>query len=176
VAEEVAEFKAAGAAAAPTGNVRIRALLVPAKDGGDAAAAQLLGRLLDPADWEVETAPPETLPAELLDRLAADEPAAVVIVSLPPGGLTHTRYLCKRIRQRFPGVKIVVCRWTAPGEDGDAAGADPLRAAGADEVTTRLESTRTFLHGWRAVIAETVTAKAEPVKKRGGKAIGTTRA
>jgi predicted PurR-regulated permease PerM/methylmalonyl-CoA mutase cobalamin-binding subunit len=181
VAEEVAEFKpadtaVADAAASAGAAARVRALLVPAKDGVDDAATQLLVRLLDPADWDVATAAVETLTSELLDRIAADEPAAVVIVSLPPGGLTHTRYLCKRIRQRFPDVKVVVCRWTPPGDDGEPAGADALRAAGADEVTTSLESTQTFLHGWRAVFAESVTAKTGPAKKRGGKAIGTTRA
>jgi hypothetical protein len=91
--------------------------------------------------------------------------------------MTHTRYLCKRIRQRFPEVKVVVCRWTPPEEE-TGPGADPLRAAGADEVTSSLEATRTFLHGWRAVFAAEAdtTRAAAPKKRGGGRAIGTTRA
>jgi methylmalonyl-CoA mutase cobalamin-binding subunit len=179
VAEEVAEVKPpdADAAAAAGPEVPVHTLLVPAKDGVDEAAAHLLGRLLDPAEWDVATVPAQTMTSELLDRIAADDPAAVVIASLPPGGMTHTRYLCKRIRQRFPEVKVVVCRWTPPEEE-TGPGADPLRAAGADEVTSSLEATRTFLHGWRAVFAAEAdtTRAAAPKKRGGGRAIGTTRA
>ncbi|HKB02291.1 MAG TPA: B12-binding domain-containing protein, partial [Gemmataceae bacterium] len=174
VAEEVAVFKPADPAASQPAE-RVRILLVPANDRADYAAADLFARLLEPGHWEADVAPAGILTGELLDRLEKDRPAAVVIISLPPGGLTHTRYLCKRLRHRFPEVKVVVCRWTAPGEEA-VAGGDQLQAAGADEVTGSLESTRTFLHGWQAVLAEGVTTRADAPRKRGGKAIGTTRA
>ena len=35
----------------------------------------------------------------------------VCLAATPPGGLAHTRYLCKRLRARFPDLKILVCRW-----------------------------------------------------------------
>ncbi|MBO0698907.1 MAG: AI-2E family transporter [Zavarzinella sp.] len=180
VAEEVGEVKpsdAAGARDASTTGPPIRALLIPAKDRADEAAVHLLAHLLDPAEWEAATVPAESLTSELLDRIATDGPAAVVILSLPPGGLTHTRYLCKRVRHRFPEIKIAVCRWTPP-EDETGGSADAIRAAGADEVTSSLESTRTFLHAWRAVFAaEVVTPRSgSPRKEDAGEAIGTTRA
>ena len=181
VAEEVAEAAPDGTLAeapadapAPAGPP-VRALVVPAKDAVDQAAAELFARLLRPTRWEAAVTPPATLTSELLDRVAEEEPAVLVIASLPPGGLTHTRYLCKRLRQRFPDVKVAVCRWSW-ADDGEAdPAADQLKKAGADEVTHSLEATRTFLNGWHSVFTSEPAAKG-PKKKGGGRAIGTTRA
>lgn len=163
VAEEVSEFKAADAADAAGAGGRARLMVAAAKDGVDHTAADLLARLLDPTLWEVDVAPPNTLTAELIGRVGETGPAVVVIASVPPGGLTHTRYLCKRIRQRYPELKIVVGRWSAG--DLDPATAEPLRAAGADEVAGSLEATRTFLSGWRAVFAAGAVTPAGGEKK-----------
>ena len=35
----------------------------------------------------------------------------ICIAAVPPGGLAQTRYLCKRLRARFPNLKIAVGRW-----------------------------------------------------------------
>jgi predicted PurR-regulated permease PerM len=162
IAEELAEFRpgetpAADAVAADRpvlagAPARVRALLVPAKDIVDLTAIQLFGRLLDPGQWDVDLVSASTLTSELLTRTEESRPAVVIIGSVPPGGLTHTRSLCKRIHQRFPAVKIIVGRWTASDED-PATFSQPLRDAGADEVTVSLEETRGCLYGWRVVFA-----------------------
>jgi predicted PurR-regulated permease PerM len=153
IIEEVAEFKAAEPATAadvPAAD-RARVLAVPGTDDADHAAVELFARLLDPAVWEIRVAPVSTLTSELLDRVEQDRPAAVLIGMLPPGGITHTRYLCKRIRQRFPDIKLVVGRWGATDEGGTAW--EQLRSAGADQVDGTMEGTRTFLSGWQAVFS-----------------------
>ncbi|MBY0456499.1 MAG: hypothetical protein K2V38_04120, partial [Gemmataceae bacterium] len=33
--------------------------------------------------------------------------------TLPPGGVSHARYLLVRLRQRFPDLKLLVGRWGA---------------------------------------------------------------
>ena len=38
-----------------------------------------------------------------------------MISALPPGATTHSRYLVKRLRSRFPDLKIIVGLWTVPG-------------------------------------------------------------
>ena len=53
----------------------------------------------------------ETLASELVELVAEFQPAVVVIASLPPGGLSHARYLVTRLRQRSPEVKVIVGRW-----------------------------------------------------------------
>ena len=83
----------------------------PAHDAEDRAALEMLQHVLDPERWDVDVIAPNTLTAELLDRVDERRPAAVCIAAIPPGGLAHTRYLCKRLRSRFPELKILVGRW-----------------------------------------------------------------
>ena len=144
----------------PAAGGPVRVLIVPAKDAVDHAAADLFARLFNPGEWEVEVAPANTLTSELLDLVEKTRPAVVVVAALPPGGLTHTRYLCKRLRQRAADLKVVVGRWAAP--EDDPPGWVQLKGAGADEVTTSLEATRAFLHGWRAVLASSETPAQPP--------------
>ncbi len=119
---------------------RIPIFVCPAHDEEDDAAVEMLPRVLDPSRWEVERIDPRTLTSELLDRVAGSRPVAVCIATVPPGGLAHTRYLCKRLRARFPELKILVGRWeardiTAARPPGEGPEATALRQATADEPT-----------------------------------------
>ena len=66
--------------------------------------------------------------------------AVICLSSLPPGGLAQARYFCKRLRARYPDVKILVGRWGE--EESDAVHWDVLRSAGADHVVATLLETR----------------------------------
>jgi predicted PurR-regulated permease PerM len=129
---------------------RARVLACPAHDDEDEVAVRLLAATLDPTRWQVEVLPADTLGSELLLQTGEKQPDLFCIAALPPGGLAHTRYLCKRLRARFPRVKILVARW---GEAAEAA-AERLTRAGADLVSASLEDTRQQLHVWRAVLAD----------------------
>ncbi len=83
----------------------------PAHDAEDHLALEMLQQVLDPARWNLELIAPETLTGELLDLVGQRKPALVCIATIPPGGLAHTRYLCKRLRSRFPDLRILVGRW-----------------------------------------------------------------
>lgn len=169
VAEEVVEVTAAEL---PAGERPVRVVIVPAKDAADHAAAELFSHLLDAKLWEVEVAPANALASELLELVDKSAPSVVVIAALPPGGRTHTRYLCKRLRQKVAGMKVVVGRWTAP--EDDVAGWDQLKEAGADEVTTTLVATKAYLIGWRAVIvAGNTPAKPELERRVASALVGT---
>jgi hypothetical protein len=61
----------------------------------------------------------------------------ICIAALPPGGLAQTRYLCKRLRARFPNLKIAVGRWGTGSEDSNS-----ILLAGADKVGTTMIETR----------------------------------
>ena len=108
-----------------------------------ALALEMLRQLLDPARWEVEVLSLEMLSAELVALAGEKEPAVVCIGALPPGGLAHTRYLCKRLRARLPEARIVVGRWGLKGNVEENQ--EQLREAGADQVETTLLETRTHL-------------------------------
>jgi predicted PurR-regulated permease PerM len=127
-------------------------LACPARDANDQLASEMLRRLLDPAKWDVQVVPVDTLAAEFIE-LAAQRPDGIVCVgSLPPGGLAHTRYLCKRLRAHLPDVKILVGRWGFKGNVQQAQ--EKLRQAGADHVETTLAETRKHLAAWLPVLAQ----------------------
>ena len=119
---------------------RVRAMLCPGRDEVDHVGVDLLAHLIDPLKWEVEVAADETLASELLIRVEAFQPAVLVLGSIPPGGVSHTRYLVTRVRARFPELKIVIGRW-GRGEDVIEE-ADTAGIPGADWTDTTLAETR----------------------------------
>ena len=112
----------------------------------------MLRQLLDPAKWVVEIAAVETLTADLVAQVAEQAPALVCIGALPPGGLAHTRYLCKKLRARFPEVKIVVGRWGLTG--GVEANREQLQDAGADLTATTMLETRSQLNSLLPILTQ----------------------
>jgi predicted PurR-regulated permease PerM len=112
----------------------------PAHDAADSVALQSLEKLLDPRRWRMKTIAPETLTAERLERIAREAPALVCIASLPPGGVAHTRYLCKRLSNRFPQLRILIGRWGEP--TGEGARRTDFEDAGAESTAFSLLETR----------------------------------
>ncbi|MHB1426506.1 MAG: AI-2E family transporter [Gemmataceae bacterium] len=162
IMEDLGERQTAAAAPAaegskPPSSCKVRILGCPGHDEGDALALEMLRQLLDPARWEIEVLSIDMLSAESVARAGDKEPAVVCIGALPPGGLAHTRYLCKRLRTRLPGARIVVGRW---GLKGDLEqNQEQLLEAGADRVETTLLETRTHLCTWLPVLTPEETKR-----------------
>src|SRR6185437_8202274 len=160
IVEDLGERRTAAPAeekpkAPPSDKVRI--LGCPGHDEADALALEMLRQLLDPARWEMEVLSIDMLSAESVARAGDKEPAVVCIGALPPGGLAHTRFLCKRLRLRLPEARIVVGRW---GLKGDLEqNQEQLHEAGADRVETTLLETRTHLSTWLPVLAPEETKR-----------------
>jgi len=95
-------------------------------------------QLLDFTRYDMELMAHETLTSEVVALTAEKSPALICIASLPPGGLAQARYLCKRLRARLPGLKIIVGRWGRESEDSSTV----LLSAGADRIGTTLIETR----------------------------------
>ena len=49
-----------------------------------------------------------TLATEMEEHIAAAKPSAVVVGVLPPRGVAQTKFLCRRLRTRFPELKVMV--------------------------------------------------------------------
>jgi predicted PurR-regulated permease PerM len=110
---------------------------LPAQEEGDEIALLMLKQRLDPGRFTMEVASPDLLASEGIELVEARAPAAVVIGALAGAGhALHLRYLCKRLRARFPDLPIVVGWWGPDG--GDEAAHDAMVAAGADRVTVTL--------------------------------------
>ena len=133
----------------------------PARDAADLVGLEMLEATLDSDRWKLELARPVTLISEMLERVAAEQPALVLIGSIAPGGLAHTRYLCKRLHARFPELRILVGRW---GEQpGAAPSAEPLREAGALSVSSTLVETRQQLNSVLPILEQLAAPRpAEP--------------
>ena len=109
--------------------------IASARDGIDPLAAQMLARLLPAPEFDA-VALPHANPAETLQAIEAARCRTVLISALQPPAASHAESICRRLRQRFPELKILVGLW---GADGDVAkAAVRLKAAGADEVVTTL--------------------------------------
>lgn len=118
---------------------RVSLFVCAASDQADQAAATIFTRLLDPQLFDVESVGTAALVSEIIARIEVEQPAAICIAALPPGGLARTRLMCKRLRTRFPKLTIIVGRW------GLAANVDANRnqlvAGGANFVYATLAET-----------------------------------
>ena len=107
---------------------------------------------IDPHHWELELTGADTLTSELAAMTVANPPAAIFIAALPPGGMAHARYLCKRLRDASPDVLIIVGRWAR--KRNLKLEREQLKQAGASFVTTTLLETQQLLESRLLLLAE----------------------
>lgn len=149
IAEEVGEDAAASSAAAAAETedpshpsaTRLRVLSCPARDAVDEVALEMLQRLAvaERIDWIPGRA--AHLVSDIVALVESERPDVLCIGSVPPGGLSHAKHLCLRVRARFPDVAILVGRWGLYAEDlGKTRTA--LEGAGATALSTRLSEAR----------------------------------
>jgi predicted PurR-regulated permease PerM len=148
-----------GPAAQP---VSVRVVGVAIADPIDELFLEVVRISLREEQVTVEIVPPGRMPGEAVAIVAEIGPAAIVVPSLPPGGLTKARNLCKRLRGRVPGAKVVGARLGDNEVDG-AEHARLLRECGCAEVATSLDELKRMLSVVvRAARRATVDARAEP--------------
>ena len=101
----------------PAEDLPVRVLVVPVKTEADETAGLMLGHLLTLGRIGNEVLSAKTLAQEALAAVAARGPEVVCLSAVRPFAVMQARYLAKRLRTRFPAVKILVGLW------------DPKRAA-----------------------------------------------
>ena len=107
-----------------------------ARDGSDHLAARMLLRLLPAPEIAAAGAGHPQIASEIVEAIEQGWCDLVLISALAPPAATHAESLCRRLRQRFPALKIVVGLWAADGDVAKAA--VRLKSAGADEIVTTL--------------------------------------
>jgi predicted PurR-regulated permease PerM len=110
---------------------QVRVLCAPLRDEADEISAKMLAQLLRADRFEIELAANESLTGELVDSVAALKIDIVVISILPPLPPRSSRLLCRRLRDRYPDLPIVVGYWCGEcpedlgrrlcGDDGEIA-------------------------------------------------------
>jgi hypothetical protein len=116
---------------------KVRILGCSAHDEADELALLMFRQLLDSTRYEVEIMSDAMLSSKVVALIGERSPAVICIAAVPPGGLAQTRYLCKRLRSRFPNLKIAVGRWGIGSEDSSS-----ILLAGADTVGITMIETR----------------------------------
>ena len=111
---------------------RARVCIVPARDEADELAGSILARLLPGA----QLLSAESLAGETLEQIDKDGCGTICISAVPPHAASHAAYLTRRLKKRFPTLRIVVALWTS--EAGERI-KSRLSAAGVDEVATHLD-------------------------------------
>ena len=116
---------------------KVSILGCPARGEADELALHMFRQLLDCTRYEVEVMSDAVLTSEVVALIGEKCPAMIFIATVSPGGLAQTRYLCKRLRARFPNLKIGVRQWGMGSEDSHS-----ILLAGADRVGTTMLETR----------------------------------
>ncbi len=116
---------------------RTKVLALPARDDTDALAVAMLSRLLRSERFDYLAASSASMVSDVIGRIGESPPDVLFIASIPPGGLSQTRYLCKRLRARFPELRIVVGR-LGLYEAERAEQARQLQEAGSDHLVLGL--------------------------------------
>lgn len=111
-------------------------LCLPARDEADEIAGIMFAQLMLVRGVTVEVMSTRALAAEMLVRVAHNPTGVVCVSALPPFAATHARYLCKRLRPKFPKLKIVVGLWTTNGAGKKAQ--ERLTETGIDRFVTTL--------------------------------------
>jgi predicted PurR-regulated permease PerM len=108
--------------------------IVGVRDEADHVAALVLARMLEAPEFN-----PQVIsyprPAEILEQIEAKACKVVCISAVPPHTAAHAGQLCKRLKLRFPELKVMVALWTADSPDKLES---RLHDAGVDVVVTRL--------------------------------------
>jgi predicted PurR-regulated permease PerM len=118
---------------------RTRVLGCAAHHRGEELILQLLACTLA-SSCEVELLSTRLLPIEIEAKVEQETPAVVFIAILPPGGVSQARHLCRRLRKRYPDLKIVV-GYFGRVKDFDRL-LTTLRLAGANYVSTSVAQSR----------------------------------
>ena len=105
---------------------------VPARDEADAVVALMLAQLLHRSGYRAGYL---TIGAvvDMLEKVSRQQARVVCVSALPPFALGQARSLCKALRLRAPGLKIIAGVWNYEG--GIAKAQERLGTTSADFVT-----------------------------------------
>ena len=98
----------------PAPTRKLAVLCLPARDESDELASLMLSQLLEAHGVKAVSFTSKTLVGEVLTQVETAGANLVCVASLPPFAASHARYLCKRLRPKFPDLRIVVGFWPAP--------------------------------------------------------------
>lgn len=121
----------------PRTNSQHVVLCLPARDRADGLTAAMFSQVLHKAGVAAEIGSEHTLVGEVVTRVDDTGAAVVCVCALPPGAVSHARYLCRRLHDKQPRLPIIAGLWDAHSNVEHMQ--TSLVDAGADHVVTTLE-------------------------------------
>jgi predicted PurR-regulated permease PerM len=100
----------------PTARCSGRILCLPAHDQADEITAAMLAQLLEQKGYVALSFPHGTSPLEMLALADPGKDDVICISALPPYAFAPARMICKQMRSRFPGIKLVAGIWGFKGD------------------------------------------------------------
>ena len=76
----------------------------------------MMAQMLEHHGYCSEYVSVEKLASEYIELVEKKKVQVVVVSALPPAAVTHARYIVKRLRGKFPELKIIVGLWTMTGQ------------------------------------------------------------
>lgn len=99
-----------------TDSSRLCILCLPARDATDEIAGMMLAQVLEMTGCLVQAVSMTALVSEMVDLVEQRKADVVCISAMPPAAAMHARYLCKRLRGRFPEAHLIVGLWNVQGD------------------------------------------------------------
>jgi predicted PurR-regulated permease PerM len=119
VKKEVASADAAAGDAVSPEATRLSPLTIlclPARTEADEITAIMLAQILGTAGCSVQAVSVTSLADEMIDLINPSSVNVICVAATRPAAVMHARYLCKRLRVRFPAVKLVAGLWDSPDD------------------------------------------------------------
>jgi len=112
-------------------------LCLAARNEADFVTALMAAQVLERTGFAADAVPHDVEASAIIERIAVQKPGAVLVAALPQVAVVSAHEQCRRIRDLFPDLPIVVGIWKA--DDIPANTRARLRAAGADELVTTFQ-------------------------------------
>lgn len=111
-------------------------LCLPARDEADEIVAMMLAQVLQQRGIGAKTLALRATSLESMEEVALEKIGTVCVSTLPPLAILHAQYLCRRLRARFPHLKLLAGLWTVNTQEANIQ----RRLAGipADAIVTSL--------------------------------------
>jgi hypothetical protein len=114
----------------------VNVVCLPARDEGDDIANAMLVQLLALRGYCAFGIPVAALASEMVEAVEKRQAHVVVVSALPPGAVSYSRYLCKRLHARYPEMLMAVGLWTLKGDLKKAR--ERITCAAAVQISTTL--------------------------------------
>lgn len=98
----------------PSNGSGLRVLCIPSRDEADEITGSMLVQLLRRSGYCAKVLPIGAV-TEMVDEVGKDRTNFVCVSALPPFATGQAAPLCKRLRERFPSMNIVLGLWAYPG-------------------------------------------------------------